>query len=86
MIYDYGSNPVLYPKWKAYFREYQPATLIVWGDKDEIFPSAGAHPYKKDLNNLEFHLLNTGHFALEEDGDEIAQYIESFLDKNVASK
>ncbi|SFC87979.1 alpha/beta fold hydrolase [Pseudoalteromonas denitrificans] len=84
MFYDYGSNPALYPKWQAYFREHQPATLIVWGDKDEIFPSAGAFPYKKDLKNLEFHLLDTGHFALEEDGNQIAQYIETFLDKNVS--
>ncbi|NQY93127.1 MAG: alpha/beta fold hydrolase [Campylobacteraceae bacterium] len=83
MFYDYGSNPALYPKWQAYFRKYQPATLIVWGDKDEIFPSAGAHPYKKDLKNLEFHLLDTGHFALEEDGNKIAKYMLKFLDKNV---
>jgi len=84
MFYDYGSNPSLYPQWQAYFRKHQPATLIVWGDKDEIFPSAGAHPYKNDLKNVELHLLNTGHFALEEDNVQIAQYIETFLDKNVA--
>jgi len=83
MFYDYGSNPSLYPKWQKYFREYQPSTLIVWGEKDEIFPSAGAHPYKKDLKNLEFHLLDTGHFALEEDGAVIADYMLNFLDKNV---
>ena len=59
------------------------ATLIVWGDKDEIFPSAGAHPYKKDLKNVEFHLLDTGHFVLEEDANQVANYIKAFLDKNV---
>jgi pimeloyl-ACP methyl ester carboxylesterase len=83
MFYDYGSNPGLYPKWQAYFREHQPATLIVWGDKDEIFPAAGAHPYKQDLKNLEFHLLDTGHFVLEEDGNKVASYMQAFLDKNV---
>ena len=35
-----------------------------------------------DLKNLEFHLLDTGHFALEEKGDEIAELILNFLDKN----
>ncbi len=79
LFYDYGSNPPLYPSWQAYFRQYQPRTLIVWGEKDEIFPAAGAHPYKRDLRNLEFHLLETGHFALEEDGDLIAEYIRNFL-------
>ena len=83
MFYDYGSNPPLYPEWQAYFRKHQPATLIVWGDKDEIFPEKGAHPYKRDLNNVEMHLYDTGHFALEEDGADIAQKIRKFLKRNV---
>jgi len=85
LFYSYGSNPPLYSKWQAYLRDHQPPTLIVWGDKDEIFPAEGAHPYKRDLKNLEFHLLDTGHFALEEDGEIIAEYIRRFLDKNAAS-
>ena len=32
-----------------------------------------------DLENLEFHLLDTGHFALEEDGDRIAALMKRFL-------
>lgn len=86
MFYDYGSNPPLYAKWQKYFRKHQPATLIVWGNNDEIFPTAGAHPYKKDLKNIEFHLFDTGHFALEEYNFEIANHIENFLDKNVLNK
>lgn len=82
MFYDYRTNVPLYPKWQQYLRDYQPPTLIVWGKNDYIFPPDGAFPYKKDLKNLDFHLLNTGHFALEEKGDEIASYILSFLDKN----
>ncbi len=82
MFYDYRTNVPLYPVWQQYFRDHQPPTLIVWGKNDYIFPADGAHPYKKDLKNLEFHLLDTGHFALEEKGDEIADYILKFLDKN----
>lgn len=82
MFYDYRTNVPLYPKWQQYFRDHQPPTLIVWGKHDYIFPEEGAHPYKKDLKNLEFHLLNTGHFALEEKGSEIANYILKFLKKN----
>ena len=83
LFYDYGSNPPLYPAWQEYFRTYQPPTLIVWGENDPIFPGEGAHPYKRDLKNLEFHLLNTGHFALEEDGQVIAELMRSFLDRTV---
>ena len=83
LFYDYQSNVPLYPSWQAYFREHQPPTLIVWGKNDYIFPAEGAHPYKRDLKNLDFNLLDTGHFALEEDGDVIAGHIRRFLDKQL---
>ncbi|MGI9547420.1 MAG: alpha/beta fold hydrolase [Flavobacteriaceae bacterium] len=82
MFYSYRTNVPLYPVWQADFREFQPPALIVWGKNDYIFPADGAYPYKRDLKNLEFHLLDTGHFALEEKGEEIARYITSFLHKN----
>ncbi len=80
---DYGSNPPLYPAWQQYFRTYQPPTLIVWGKNDQIFPAAGAEPYKRDLKNIDFNLLDTGHFALEEDGDLIAAKILTFMQDRV---
>ena len=82
MFYSYGTNPPLYPEWQAYLREHQPPTLIVWGKNDEIFPAAGAHPYKRDLKVVDFHLLDTGHFALEEDSEDIAEHIRHFLGHN----
>ena len=79
----YGTNPPLYPSWQKYFREHQPPVLVVYGKNDYIFPESGAQAYKKDLKNLEFHLFDTGHFALESYGKEIADRIRAFLDKNV---
>ena len=66
-----------------YLQDYQPPTLIVWGKNDQIFPAAGAEPYRRDLETLDFHLLDTGHFALEEDGDKIADLMRNFLHRNV---
>ncbi len=83
LFYDYGTNPGRYQKWQAYFREHQPPTLVVWGKNDVIFPAEGAHPYKRDLKTIEFHILETGHFALEEDGDRIAREIRDFLAEHV---
>jgi pimeloyl-ACP methyl ester carboxylesterase len=83
LFYDYRSNLPLYPQWQAYFRKHQPPTLIVWGKNDQIFPAEGAYPYKRDLRNIEFYLLNTGHFALEEESGAIATYIRKFLHRNV---
>ncbi len=85
LFYDYQNNIPHYPGWQAYFRKHQPPTLIVWGKNDYIFPAEGAHPYKRDLDNLEFHLLDTGHFALEEDGPLIANRIRGFLQSGVPS-
>lgn len=85
LFYDYQNNVPHYPAWQAYFRDYQPPTLIVWGKNDYIFPAEGAHPYKRDLKNPEVHMLDTGHFALEEDGDLIATLIRRFMSTRVAS-
>ncbi|REK12227.1 MAG: alpha/beta hydrolase [Planctomycetota bacterium] len=82
LFYSYGSNPPLYPRWQEYLRRHQPPTLIVWGQNDPIFPAAGAYPFKRDLKHPEFHLLDTGHFALEEEGPQIAKLIRDFLGRH----
>ena len=79
MLYDYRTNVPLYPQFQEFFRKYQPPTLIVWGKNDYIFPPEGATPYKRDLLKLETYLLDTGHFALETHGEEIASRIEHFF-------
>jgi pimeloyl-ACP methyl ester carboxylesterase len=82
LFYDYRTNVPLYPKFQEFFRTHQPPTLIVWGKNDFIFPPEGATPYARDLPNVETHMLDTGHFALETHGEEIATRIEDFLHKN----
>jgi pimeloyl-ACP methyl ester carboxylesterase len=79
LFYSYQTNVPLYPEFQAFFRQYQPPTLIVWGKNDFIFPPEGAAPYPRDLRNVETHLLDTGHFALETHGEEIATRIEEFI-------
>ncbi|MGE7774005.1 alpha/beta fold hydrolase [Chitinophaga sp. NPDC101104] len=86
LFLDYATNPPLYPGWQAYFRAWQPPALVVWGKNDQIFVEAGAHPYKLDLQNVDFHLLDTGHFALETHLDEIATLIDGFMEREVAPK
>jgi pimeloyl-ACP methyl ester carboxylesterase len=79
LFYDYRTNLPLYPKVQSYFREHKPPMIIVWGKNDYIFPADGAHPYKRDLPDVEFHLLDTGHFALEDKLDEMVPLIRGFL-------
>jgi pimeloyl-ACP methyl ester carboxylesterase len=82
---DYGTNVPLYPQFQAFFRAHKPPTLIVWGRNDTIFPADGAHPYLRDLPDAELHLLDTGHFALEDKLDVMAPMIRDFLGRFLGS-
>ena len=83
---DYGTNVPLYPQFQAFFREHRPPTLIVWGKNDYIFPADGAGPYLRDLPDAEIHMLDTGHFALEDKLDAMVPLIRDFLDRKVAGR
>jgi pimeloyl-ACP methyl ester carboxylesterase len=76
---DYHSNVAKYPEWQAYLREHQPPTLIAWGRGDPFFLEPGAKAYLRDLPDAQLHLFDTGHFALEENLDEIAALIRAFI-------
>jgi pimeloyl-ACP methyl ester carboxylesterase len=53
----------------------------VWGKYDPSFAIGGAPAYKRDVPAAEVHILDAGHFALDEKVDEIAQLIRNFLAK-----
>lgn len=84
LFYDYRTNIPLYPVWQAYFRERRPPTLVIWGANDEIFVGPGAAPYQRDNPEAEVHMLDTGHFALETHGPEIAGMIREFLGRKTS--
>ncbi|NUP30581.1 MAG: alpha/beta hydrolase [Streptomycetaceae bacterium] len=77
---DYHTNVALYPDWQEWLRTHRPPALVVWGRNDPFFPEPGAHAYLRDLPDAELHVLDTGHFALEDKLPEIAPLIAAFLD------
>ena len=81
LAFDYHTNVARYPLWQAWLREHRPPTLITWGRDDMFFPEPGAHAYLRDLPDAELHVLDTGHFALEDRLPEIAPLIAAFLDR-----
>ena len=81
LYYDYRNNVKLYPKWQEYMRNYQPPMLIVWGKNDAFFPESGAAAFKNDLKNIDYNIYDTGHFALEEDGEAIMKKMRLFMRK-----
>ena len=82
LLYDYQSNVGLYEQWHEYFRVKQPRILIVWGINDPFFTVEGAKAYQRDLPHAELHLIDTGHFALEDSSDFIAERIKQFLGRS----
>lgn len=81
LLYDYRTNVASYPTWQAWLREHRPPTLVVWGRYDSSFMVAGATAYRRDVPDAEIHLLNAGHFALDEALDQIALLVRRFLGK-----
>jgi pimeloyl-ACP methyl ester carboxylesterase len=79
LLHNYQSNLTLYDGWHEYFRSKQPKMLIVWGKNDPFFTVEGAQAYLRDIPKAELHFLDTGHFALEDSCDFIAQRITQFL-------
>ncbi|OXC73263.1 alpha/beta fold hydrolase [Caballeronia sordidicola] len=80
LFYDYRTNVERYPQWQEYLRKHQPPTLVLWGKTDPSFSVAGAHAYRNDVPDAEVHLLEGGHFVLDEACDEVALLMKRFLD------
>jgi pimeloyl-ACP methyl ester carboxylesterase len=79
LLHNYQANLTHYDEWHTFFRNKQPKTLIVWGKNDLFFPAEGAKAYLRDIPKAELNLIDTGHFALEDSVDFIAQKIISFF-------
>lgn len=79
LLQNYQANLAQYGDWHAFFSKYQPKMLIVWGKNDPFFTVEGAQAYLRDIPEAELHLLDTGHFALEDHGDFIAEKIAAIL-------
>ncbi len=82
LLYDYRTNVELYPKWQAWLRDDQPPTLVAWGEHDPSFIAPGAEAFRRDLPKADIHLLDAGHFALDEKTDDIAALILQFMAKH----
>ena len=79
LFYDYRTNLESYPRWQAWLREHRPRTLVTWGKYDPSFTVDGAHAYQRDVPDAEVHVLDAGHFALEEASDDIAALTLDFM-------
>ncbi|WP_313169997.1 alpha/beta fold hydrolase [Massilia oculi] len=83
LLVDYGQNIKQYGQLHAFFRQHQPPLLAIWGKNDPFFLPPGAEAFKRDNPKAEVRFLDTGHFAIETHGPEIAQAMRTFLDRHL---
>jgi pimeloyl-ACP methyl ester carboxylesterase len=86
LFYDYRTNVAAYPQWHEYLRKHQPPVLLPWGANDPIFTQEGGRAFLRDVRSAELHMLDTGHFALEDHSEEVAALVRSFYDRRIAMR
>lgn len=86
LMADYGANIRQYAQLHAFFRKHRTPTLAIWGKNDPFFQPAGAEAFRRDNPKAEVKFLDTGHFAIETHGAEIANEMRRFLDQNIGNK
>jgi pimeloyl-ACP methyl ester carboxylesterase len=84
LFYDYRTNVASYPAWQAWLKQHQPRTLVVWGKYDPSFQVAEAEAYRRDVPDAEVHILDGGHFALDDKPEEIAVLVRGFLERGLS--
>jgi len=82
LFFDYQNNVKAYPTWQKWLRDHQPPMLVLWGRYDPSFTVGGAEAYRKDVPAAEVHLLDAGHFALDEQRAEVIRLTEAFMEKH----
>ena len=83
LLYDYRTNVASYPTWQRWLREHRPPTLVLWGRHDPSFIVPGAEAFRRDVLDAQIHILDAGHFALDEQTDQVAHLTRLFLKQNV---
>ena len=79
LLYDYRTDPKLYPQWQEYLRTSGVPVLAIWGSNDPIFVKAGAQAFARDVKDLVLDFVDSAHFALETHVEYYAEQINKFL-------
>jgi pimeloyl-ACP methyl ester carboxylesterase len=83
LFYDYRTNVASYPKWQAWLRAARPQMQVIWGRYDLSFTPEGALGFARDNTNTETHIIDAGHFPMDEAPDRVRELTVSFLRKHL---
>ena len=84
LLYDIKNNRQTVADARQFFKAHQHRVMIATGANDPLFPGASVKP-PADMPDIEFHLIDSGHFALEDHCAEIASLTRGFLGRVMQS-
>ena len=76
---DYPSNLAVYNQLHEYFETSRVPLMAIWGNNDEVFGPVGALAFQTDLADAEVHLLDGGHFLVENNLESVTERVRGFL-------
>lgn len=78
LLYDIRNNRQTVADARQFFKAHQRQVMIATGVNDPLFPGASMKP-PADMPEIEFHPIDSGHFALEDHCAEIGSLTRDFL-------
>jgi pimeloyl-ACP methyl ester carboxylesterase len=78
LLYDIRNNRQTVADARQFFKAHQRQVMIVTGVNDPLFPGTSMKP-PADMAEIEFHPIDSGHFALEDHCAEIGSLTRDFL-------
>lgn len=81
LFFDYRTNVSSYASWGKWLREHQPRSLVVWGKYDSSFEVDEVKAYQRDVPKADVHVIDAGHFAINDKPEEISRLVSSFMEQ-----
>ena len=78
LLYDIRNNRQTVADARQFFKAHQRQVMIATGVNDPLFPGTSMKP-PADMPEIEFHPIDSGHFALEDHCAEIGALTRAFL-------
>lgn len=76
---DYRNHVARFDEISSYHKENQPPCLVFWGRHDPFFDIAEVLAYHAELDRLDVHIYEAGHFLLETHAAEVAELMVPFV-------
>jgi pimeloyl-ACP methyl ester carboxylesterase len=76
---DYPSNLAVYNQLHEYFETSRVPLMAIWGNNDEVFGPVGALAFQTELADAEVHLIEGGHFLVENNLESVTERVRGFL-------